>query len=264
MPARTERRLAKIEAVVQTVPLPEVVVKLALDAFRSSGTLPDHDGLAAAVVERALMGNEPVELGMVGYCLGGSGWNASLPGLHEPIVAPPRETLFQEALSDERCVRLLARRALTALVARDANVMDPMWLQDTTIPEFGSFGLRLLGGPDSLAMPPYDAQTHRLIHRIADIRERAALELPHWPAALSAATREFLKHGALPTDELMRDAVIANAELRALMQHSVGQDVVAELVAFDSASLAFGGDREPTIAQLQELAVAGRLLGEVA
>jgi hypothetical protein len=53
----------------------------------------------------------------------------------------------------------------------------------------------------------------------------------------------------LPDDPL-RDAVLANAEMRTLMRHAAGGDVASELAAFGSVTMAQGEDRERAIARL--------------
>ena len=171
MRANAMRRLAKIEDAVRTMPLSDALVNDAFEAFRATGELPEHGGLAAAVVYRALNGDAAGRLGSLvtyidelGHAVRVSVQVCTHPP--EPRPVPPREILFREAVHGQIDVKMAARRALTELVAAGADVADPTWLMRHPVPEFGSLGMSLLGWPDKVVVAPYEAQGKRLLARI--------------------------------------------------------------------------------------------------
>jgi hypothetical protein len=252
MRARTERRLAKIEAAVRDVLLPDALVKLAFDTFHSSGKLPEHDALATAVVERALFGDDPEDFGFGSRF---AGHEQSATWVRAPVretaadCVPPREILFREAIFGDVSVLDIARKALAALVADGADVTEPAWLQDQLVPAFGTLGLSLLGWSQTLAIPPYEDQARRLLDRVGDLQRRLEQEPESGLGTVRSATETFYEAGGLPDDPL-RDAVLANAEMRTLMRHAAGEDVASELAAFGGVAMAQGEDRERAIARL--------------
>ncbi len=62
----------------------------------------------------------------------------------------------------------------------------------------------------------------------------------------------------------MLECVLALGEWNTFARQIAGRRMEEELAAFDTAFMATEGDREPAIARLQELAAAGRFLGEAA
>jgi hypothetical protein len=147
MRANAKRRLAKIEDAVRTVPLPDALVTNAFEAFRQTGELPHHDGLAAAVIERAVHGDDPEDFMSMGSCAARRG-----------RAVQPREILFREAVHGEGLVRIAARMALTELVAAGADVTDPAWLLHQHVPNAGSLGMGLVGSHVQVEGCPGEAE----------------------------------------------------------------------------------------------------------
>jgi hypothetical protein len=193
MRARTERRLAKIEAAVRDVLLPDALVKLAFDTFHSSGKLPEHDALATAVVERALFGDDPEDFGF------GSRFAGHEQSATAADCVPPREILFREAIFGDVSVLDIARKALAALVADGADVTEPAWLQDQLVPAFGTLGLSLLGWSQTLAIPPYEDQARRLLDRVGDLQRRLEQEPESGLGTVRSATERFTRPGGCRT-----------------------------------------------------------------
>lgn len=229
MRSTTRRRLDKVADVMGTIPLPEPMVTAAFDAFRQEGELPDDDRLAAAVIDRAL-GRDPrtsyydnlIRITVV---------------THLPEKAPRismRECLFDEALHGSPFVRRAARAALQLAACRGADVTDERWLAEMPEPEFGSVGLKLLNWPEVLIRAPYEERGAALLSRYRTLRSRIDQDDASWFERMLDAVLAFEDHGTLPSDEFMRDVVLADAEFELLWRHRSGLDVREDLERIDA------------------------------
>lgn len=178
-----------------------------------------------------------------------------------PQLPPIREYLFDEAVYGPGFIRTAARGALRLLVFLDGEVTDPQLGADRGLPKFGSIGMHILGFPQRLARPPYVKQARRLFLRYDALRELIDHQDPAWWMDLEDAVFAFSQEGTLPEDEVMRDAVLADAEMDALFRHSRGHDVGEQLALLDAAARAKGAQREAAIERVQQFIRAGIAAG---
>lgn len=254
------RRLDRIERAVEPQLVTREIVLDAFERFRATGELPEHQRLAAHVAHYAQRG----------WLTGGLATDlerairveelmdtAARRKRGEPVDPPNvvRDQLFAEAVHGDDLMQQVARLAFVRLVERGADLADKLLLADRTRPAFGSVGMMLLGWPDLLATPPYEAQARRLFERHAALAQRARADDEHWAAAVAGAMVAFYECGDLPDDELRRDGVLAFAEFRALADHRSGHEVAELLAALDAAATTAGQEREDAIARVQKLAV---------
>jgi len=230
----TRRRLDSLERSLKGVrPTPQVV-EAATKRFEEKGELPDDGLLAAEVVENILRRRTPQF----------------------------RKQIFREAAHELEVVREPARLVLRLLVSAGMDVNDPQCIPyDMPDPEFGTLGLHLLGWPECVAQPPYEAQAKRLFDQLKVIRGRVRTSSEEWFEKLGKALGEFLRQGLLPDEALLREVVLAEGEMFALMANYGGEGDAEVLDAFDAAAKADGEPRQVAIAKLQALASTGRLAG---
>ena len=259
-----KKRLQKVSQQIDAMPIAPGAEEAAFERFRETGELPEHQRLAAAVVDRALQGSSSCRK------VGPSSWEESIrilaemaKGLAEPEPEPQplRRWLFDEAVYGADFVRCAARGALKILVAIGGDVTDPNFLGvDTELPDYGSVGLHVLGFPECFAKPPYEDQTQRLCDRFESLRERIDRDDREWMDGFGEAAVLFLHEGELPDDELMCEAVLANGELMGVMRHCCGECDPEVMAVFDQVAQAKGADRAAAIARLQAMAAEGRLV----
>jgi hypothetical protein len=103
----------------------------------------------------------------------------------------------------------------------------------------------------------------RLFLRYDALREQIDHEDRDWWWELEEAVFAFSQEGVLPEDELMRDAVLADAEMDALFRHSRGRDVGEQMALLDAAARARGAKREAAIERVQHFVRAGIAAGVV-
>lgn len=248
----TKKRLQQVEERFASVPIPPRVVKAAFATFCSTGELPDDVHLARLVTQRARTGYDCVydpqdQLD----------WERSIRAAIESksrVKDPLMDSLYDEAVWGEGIVRAAARQALRAFALAGFDPSEPQFAgTDIEIPDWGSVGIHLLGIPERLVHPPYEEQARRLFARYNVLRDRVAAEDPSWRARFGRAIEAFHTGGGLPPDGLLRDSVLADAELQALMDNFCGKDVSKVMAALDAAAMAEGTLRDRAIATVQEL-----------
>jgi hypothetical protein len=176
-----------------------------------------------------------------------------------PAGRAPRAVLLEEAVYGEGVVREAARGVLNWAARHGADVTDSRFLAGCALPDQGSLGLHLLGCPECLAIPPYEEQAERLFARCAAIRARIDRSNPAWFDPTEAAIHRFRRTGELHDDPLVRECVLADGELMALMAHYLGVGDAEVLVALDEVAQSKGTRRTCAITALRELTRAGRL-----
>lgn len=241
------------------LPLPREVVRAAFEVFRECGELPDEPRLAVAVVRRARHGVELTDAG--------GSEDALARQLRQLLNAPPRpddavmQALYDEAVCESEAARLAARDVLRMLSDLGLDVSEPVFARfgiELEMPAFGPVGLHLLGFPECLVVAPYEEQARRLIERYGVLRMRAGKCSERWFDRLGEAIRTFRTHGELPADALLRDVVLADAELLCLIQHHRGEDVGARMAALQA--IAAGSGREDAVGGAGESGRSGATL----
>lgn len=255
MRARKLTRLGVLEQHIEQLPFRTGVLEESFQRFRSTGELPEVRRLAAGVVRRAL---RPCDLPPIEdpaaflkeleqqwyeYKMRHPHWQTegSQTEGQQPVAAlkktlTVRERLFHEAVHCDDIGRAAARAVLQWEVANGGDVTDPEFLADCTLPKHNSVGLHLLGLPECLAIAPYEAQAHRMMKRIDDVRERVDHNDPQWFLPIDVAIRAFAATGQLPAPGLVRDAVLAATAMNALILHMCGDDVSGRMAALDAVA----------------------------
>ena len=173
------------------------------------------------------------------------------------------DSLYNEAVWADGMVQFAARAVLELLAGAGLDVTEPLFgkhgIKGDNLPDFGGVGTHMLGLPQRLAKPPYEAQGSRLFARYEQLRQRINRDDRAWFAAFGEAVDLFHQLGELPEDELLRDAVLADAEVCALCRHVAGKDVTEVMGAFDVAAQASDCEKAVAIARVQELVAAGKL-----
>jgi hypothetical protein len=263
------RRLDKLLAAIDALPIPRRVVQKAFERFCDTGELPEQQRFAAAITKQAINGGQPppsVADDLASHIRMARLKVVSTQGQRdgaEPQLPPVREFLFDEAVYGPGFIRKTARAALRLLVFLDGEVTDPQLGADKGLPKFASIGMHILGFPERLARPPYVKQARRLFLRYDALREQIDHEDRDWWWELEEAVFAFSQEGVLPEDELMRDAVLADAEMDALFRHSRGRDVGEQMALLDAAARARGAKREAAIERVQHFVRAGIAAGVV-
>ena len=240
MRSKLMKRCAQVEGAVAAAPWPATTVTKAFDEFRETGRLPDHSQLAERVVQRALQpAVTPIVPGDGSYERALANLARLAEALEEELAnpAPPRprvrEHLFREAVHGAGLERDVARDMLIHFVGSGLNPCDPEFLADKTMPEYGSVAMHLLGFPQGLAIPPYEARAQRLFARYDEIRASIDYDNPRWFEGIEYGIHTFRDEGVLPPPGVVRDAVLADAELQVLMRHFTGHDVTEEMASLD-------------------------------
>ena len=263
MKPRKQQRMQRVEQAIATIPIRGDVRVKAFEHFRKTGELPEHQQLAKAVTEQALNGGTPPPE------RGDAAVNMAVRlldhmdaikrrGLTNQPPYPIREMLFREAVHGTGFVRKAARLALRVEVCAGADVADRQFLEDETMPRYGCAGMHLLGFPEFLAQPPFVEQFERLMARFAELRQRINKNDDEWFERLGAATAAFYQTGELPQDALLREVLLANAELHGLMRHAIGEDVTTLMAEFATMASSSGDERAASIARMQRMAAEGR------
>ena len=250
MSMQKKKRLQRANGVLATMPIRKALVDEAWEWFEQFGELPEEPRVADAVARRAL-GSEAdtcrMPVGIAALLL------KVVPEHWQPPPPSVRMCLFDEAVFGEDFVRRVARVAITLEVARGGKVTDPQFAAHHGLPKYGTVGLHVLGFPQRLAVPPYEEQAHRLFARREELLDRIDRDDPHWFEPIWEAMEAFRLRAELPGDELVRDIVLAEAELAALGHHKRGKDVKEMMTAFDVAARGDGAEREAALLVLQHL-----------
>ncbi len=257
MQTRKSHRVKRVKSALEALPLREDALKEAFDDFRMFGELPEHERLAQAVVESAIVGELRPALEE----------NDLMREFHllveerKATGGKPKERTLREYLLDHAgyappALREPARLALRRLVAQGRDITDPMFLADAPLPGHNGIGMHALGYPQKLATPPYEEQAKRLFARYADLRQRVPEGDAGWFGEMADAVLTFQATAELPDDDLMRDVVLADTELHCLFQHAAGYDVSAMMAILDRAATAQGTDRAVAIREVQAIARA--------
>jgi hypothetical protein len=247
----TKKRMSKVEEQFASVPIPPKVVKAAFEKFRSTGELPEDVPLAYLVIDTAKRGE----------CVYGPGdqvdWGATIQAvLNKPKRAddPLMDELYNEAVFGDGMVQAAARQTLRALAGAGFDPSQPQFAgKDMELPNWGGVGIQFLGIPQRLAKPPYEQQAERLFVRYEVLRDRIPQGDRVWSEQLDCAVRDFQERGELPADQLMRDVVLGDAEVQALMQHLCGEDVSQVMAALDAVQQSSGVGREAALVSVQQL-----------
>lgn len=238
-----DNRIDKLRRKVLAAPVLPHVMKEAYEWFTGFGELPDEDHIAEAVVQRALRGGE----------------DRFLEDEHQPGPCSVRDPLFEEAVFDPEPFREVARAAIALEVARGGDVESRGFAAHYGTPVFGKVSMHVLGYPRRWVKPPYEYQGHRLLARYDVLRARINQTNPNWAEPIANAVVTFRATGVLPRDELIRDLVLAEAELDALRANYKGKDVAEAMALFDRASRSEGQERESALAAVCSMSKEGRL-----
>ena len=251
-----EGRMARLKQAIDTLPIKRRAVDAAFTHFRETGWLPEEQRLADAVARRVLFGEaasqplSPLEALIL---------NVQVVSGHEQERLPTvREALFHQAVFETGVMRESARAAFVIHTANGHDPTDPQFLADKPPPDFAAVGMHLLGYPENLAKPPYVDQAHRLFERYAALRRRMDQSDPDWFEPIADAMLAFEMRGELPADELVREVVLADAEMEVLWAHSKGRDVAEVMALFDKVQWLDGQEGEEALRALCEMARAGR------
>ncbi|HEX5050422.1 MAG TPA: hypothetical protein VFZ65_01490 [Planctomycetota bacterium] len=240
------------------LPIRADLLDRAFGVFCKTGELPDGQRLAAAVVARALGRSPPPSRDdPEKFAAHLRRLIAVAKAEIDHGVPPPqisiREHVFDEAVYGPDVIRRGARALLKLEVELGADVTDPSFLADRTLPDHAGIGLHLLGFPEFVATPPYEAQAHRLFARLAELRDRIDQDdTAPWFLVADDAVVAF-RRGELPQDELLLDTVLVNAEFQALWWHSQGYDNAELLAACDAAAQSIGADRDAAVERVRVL-----------
>jgi hypothetical protein len=267
MKPRISKRVQRVEQVIAARPIRADVLDHAFEHFRATGELPEEQRLASEVCDRALR-HKPVREPIVDIGAHLEDLKRILAELRSrpdlDLSAPQHDhsvrlRVFNEAVYGHEISRLAARLVLQLEVGHGADVTDPQFLADRTLPHHGGVALHLLGFPENLAKPPYVRQAKRLFARMASIRARLDHGSPSCLEDLDAAFPAFVRTGELPEDDLVLECVLAVAALLGLIAHYLGHGDAELTAALDATAKTTGGKRAEAVAKVQELVRAGRL-----
>lgn len=238
--------------------IPYKLMRLRFHRFMRVGQLPDDPWEAVAVIERVKAGFYlPDEDAVDAAESFGDGF---LQRHREP--AEVMDELFDEAVRAPVEIRVFARAALIDLARKGADLTGNP-LKGMVLPTHGNVGTTLLGYQEPIARRPYVAQSRRLLARMDAIRQRVPTERQEsdeWFQRAREAGTYFEHTGELPADDLMLEVILTAQEWATLARHSQREDVRDLLRLFDEAARSTGEQRANAIAQLQEMAKAGRLM----
>jgi hypothetical protein len=267
MKPRTSKRVQRVEQLIAARPIRADVLDHAFEHFCATGELPEEQRLAREVCDRALL-YKPVREPIVDIGAHLEDLKRILAELRSrpdlDLSAPQHDhsvrlRVFNEAVYGHEIVRTAARAVIRITVRNGADVTDPQFLAEHSLPEYSSVALHLLGFPENLAKPPYVRQAKRLFARIASFRSRldhgSRSRLEEFDAAFPA----FVRTGELPEDDLVLECVLVVAALLVLMAHYLGHGDAELTAALDATAKTRGGMRAAAVAKVQELVRAGRL-----
>ena len=254
-----KNRLQHAERQLDAVPVRPAVARAAFERFRSTGDLPQDQRIAWLVVQRARAGydcfyDDRIQFDRQRSIRAGV---AAKPRPDDPVM----DRVYDEAVRADGMVRAGARVLLQTLAAIGLDPSEPLFAgKDMHVPDYGGAGLFLLGIPRRWATRPYKRQGERLFARYDVLRSRVPHSNRAWFARMETAAGCFHQLGELPDDELLRDAVLADAELRTLRRHADGEDVAEVMAAFDAAARTEGAERDTAWRVLSGMATTGRFL----
>ena len=173
------------------------------------------------------------------------------------------DSLYDEAVWADGMIQFAARTVLELLAGAGLDVTEPLFgkhgIKGDHLPDYGGVGTHMLGLPQRLAKPPYEEQGSRLFARYELLRDRINHDDRAWFDEFGEAVDLFHQLGELPEAELLRDVVLADAEVCALYRHVAGKDVTEVMAAFDAAAKAADEDKAVAIERVRELVAAGKL-----
>jgi hypothetical protein len=239
-----DRRLGKLQAVIEVQPVRPELMDDWYPWFRDFGELPeDNELVARTVVRRAMHGGDENEES----------------GPLEFEACNVRAALFHEALFDHVLHRPVARAVIATEVAYGGNVESPGFAAHHGLPVYGKVGLHVMGYPRILVLPPYEFQAKRLLGRHDELRARID---QHHASRIDnhvEAEIQFVHTGELPTNELHRECVLASVELELLWKHKRGLDVTEAMALFKEVGWRNGEERKHALQELCEFAKAGKM-----
>lgn len=251
-------RLAEVEQRIRSIPIPAAVVRAAFEPFRKTGELPDDMRLAYAVVCRAKRGAARSDLHERE-----SDWGELIRAsmaIPERPEDPLMDELYDEAVFATGPVREAARQVLRAFAAAGLDPSEPRFVgRKRQIPDYGSVGLHMLGIPQRMVRPPYEAQARRLFARAERLREIIPQGDRRWFEMLEATMHRFQSGAEIPEDPLVLDCILVMAEVQSLLRHASGEDVTELMGALGVAATTTGEERRAAIARVQEVLASGSI-----
>lgn len=252
-------RLGRTAAQLEAKPIDPNTLNAAFERFVKHGELPEHARLSAAVLARALQEPEARDQhrrGNEDYLERCQRVIREIQSMTETGREPDdvRRMLFEEACSTFDLVRNAARTVLPMLAQAGIDLTVPFPCNsEIDLPAYGSMGLYLLGWPEILVRPPYEAQATRVLLDHESLRQRIAAS-DTWTQRVAEGTGEFFRSGALPVDIELRDLVLWHAEFLSLHAILGGEQDDILLAVFDLVGTTKGEARERAIGQLQAVA----------
>jgi hypothetical protein len=256
--AQKERDLTA-DSMVPSRPIPTSVLRARFRRFKKTGHLPGDIDEAAAVVEKVKAGFDLIDA--KADASEATTWFASFTPKARPR-AMAMDALLDEAVHADEPVRAIARGLLIALATAGFDLTADL-LPRIEVPEFGSVATHVLGLPERIARGRYKAQAKRLLERIYASRKRQpnTLELTlAWRRRVMDAMACFQYAGEIPDDAEILEDVLIMAEFGTLAAHHCGDKVGDLMKLFDTAAQKTGEEREQAIAELQDMAKAGRFM----
>jgi hypothetical protein len=256
MRTKYDKRLRQLEHAIDAIPVSPETTKAAFQRFRETGELPADKRVSRTVISRAKRGYD-----VVGD-QGSKDWfeaevRAALENNrnHRP-KDPVMNELYDEAVYAPEPLQEVAREVLRALARSGRDPSEPVFAQlgiAVNLPEYGSVGMHLLGFPECLAKRPYVRQAKRLFARYDELRMRVDQDDRHWFERFRAAAWAFWTEGEVPDEPLLLDAVLADAEMKALIRHAEGIDVAELMGAFAACDIPASGERWEAIDRVRQL-----------
>jgi hypothetical protein len=262
MNRRLAKRVEQLDQRVRSLPLDDRQVDQHFQSFCECGELPSDQRVAAAVVDRALTTQtsprKPVDFGALLHEL-----KAAITADPADCRPDPRRQLFGEAVHAPEPVQQAARLVIKALVAAGGDVTDPDFVpSDLELPEFGSFGMHLIGWPTILVQAPHEEQAENLLARLDLVRRRISSRegADAWFEDFASALHDFHEGKGLPADDaLIQEAVLVVGELAALTNALVDEPDATVLRAYREGAAGPKAARRKAIARLERYAREGRL-----
>ena len=256
MRSNTKKRLALVQQVIGSAPIPADQQRAAFETFKATGELPADDRLAMSVLDRVRRGYDLPDGPIVGCDWG--------PAIQAMMTTPKRakdefmDSLLNEAVNGPALIRVAARALLVQFAALGLDVTGtPFHGTEVPMPNFGSIGMHYLRVLEELALPPYVRQAKRLFRRVDDLRDRLQ-HRPNWHDPIRESIDRFQLTGELPSEQILADAVLVLMEINTLVRHACGEDVRELMARFEEIARAKGkARRDEAIGKLQEMAEAG-------
>ena len=256
-----DKRIERVAYAIDASPVRKHLLREAYEWFTMFGELHEHVHVAYEVVQQALRGGAeapPVEGAVLTRRVRQAA--VAYQDRQRPRDEwPPtvRGLLFDEALFESQPLRNLARSVIATEVAWGGDVQNPGFAARHGVPGYGCVALHVCGYPGKLAIPPYEAEAKRLFVRLDNFRGRIPQDDPSWMDAQSEALAAFFGDSVLPDDELLLEGVLVHLGLDLLQAHRQGMDVSRAMALLDRLARNIGDEREPSLAELSELAKTG-------